>query len=65
MVDARPSPAVTGLQSEMEIQDRNRKSGTRCRGGDPIDGIAGIGLSLSITVRQRFTGLWDRRGKGV
>jgi hypothetical protein len=47
-----PAPAVTGIQSEMEVPDRSRKPGTRGYRGDPIDRIAVIGFSLSITARQ-------------
>jgi len=36
---ARPPSPVTGLQPEMEVPDRNRKHGTRCRRGDSINRI--------------------------
>jgi hypothetical protein len=37
MVDAGPPSPVTGLQSQVEVQDRNRKPGTCGRGSYSID----------------------------
>jgi hypothetical protein len=53
MVDVGPPSPVTGLQSKVEVQDRNRKPGTCCRGGYSTRcmNLAGRGSPLNITIR--------------
>jgi hypothetical protein len=56
MVDGHPAPAVTGVQPDMEVPDRNRNPGARCGRGDSIGRVNLVALGGSVKCRDAIAG---------